>query len=145
MKITKHLVENPSDEAILIYHTADNGIVERIENLVAGESLTIVGYDEDGGRIVPTEKIECFYIEDTKVYFRCESGILRVKGRLYELEATLPVSFVKINQSTIINSTKIKRFDATLGGTLTVTLMCGFKDYVSRRSLKAVKERLGIK
>ena len=53
--------------------------------------------------------------------------------------------FVKLNQSCIVNIKKIECFDASLGGALKVTLKNGYRDYVSRRQLKAVKERLGLK
>ena len=33
----------------------------------------------------------------------------------------------------------------TLGGSLTVVLKNGYRDYVSRRQLKAVKERMGLR
>jgi acetyl esterase/lipase len=38
----------------------------------------------------------------------------------------------------------IKRFNTSVGGALTVTLQNGFRDYVSRRQLKSVKERLEL-
>ena len=44
----------------------------------------------------------------------------------------------------LINIDKIKRFDASLSGFLLVTLKNGYSDYVSRRNLKNVKERLGL-
>ena len=53
--------------------------------------------------------------------------------------------FLKINQSCIVSIDRIERFDVTPGGALTVIMKNGYKDYVSRRQMKAVKERLGIK
>ena len=40
---------------------------------------------------------------------------------------------------------KIKKFDTSVSGMLTVTFKNGYRDYVSRRNLKSVKERLGVK
>jgi DNA-binding LytR/AlgR family response regulator len=68
----------------------------------------------------------------------------RIKTRLYKLEETLPQNYVKINQSTIINIQKIDSFSSDFTGTLKVKLKNGFCDYVSRRNLKSVKERLGV-
>ena len=65
--------------------------------------------------------------------------------RLYQLEELLDASFVKINQSSIVNVKKIERFEASIGGALLVILQNGHRDYVSRRQVKAVKERIGFR
>ena len=39
----------------------------------------------------------------------------------------------------------IDRFNASIGETLLVIFKSGYKDYVSRRQIKNVKERMGIK
>ena len=39
----------------------------------------------------------------------------------------------------------ISHFDLSLGGTMKVVFKSGYKDYVSRRQIKNIKERLGIK
>ena len=83
-------------------------------------------------------------VEDGKVYALTESEKYRLKQRLYLLEEMLDVSFVKINKSCIANIRKIKKFDASFSGTLTVVFKNGYRDYVSRRNLKSVKERLGV-
>ena len=64
--------------------------------------------------------------------------------RLYQLEELLPSDFLKINQSCLVNIEKIKRFDSSIGASLRVMLDDGDRDYVSRRQLKTVKERLGL-
>ena len=61
------------------------------------------------------------------------------------IEEMLDESFVKINQSCLGNVKKIARFDASIGGSLMVTFRNAHRDYVSRRQLKTVKERMHIK
>ena len=61
-----------------------------------------------------------------------------------ELEEKLPLDFVKINQSCLANIKKIERFSASVGGSLKVIFKNGHTDYVSRRQLRTVKEKLGI-
>ena len=53
--------------------------------------------------------------------------------------------YLKINQSCIVNIKAIKQFDVSLGGSLMISLKNGYRDYVSRRQVKAVKERIGFK
>ena len=64
--------------------------------------------------------------------------------RLYSIEEKLSEDFIKINQSTVINIKKIQRFDVSVTGTLKVIMKNGYTDYVSRRRIKNVKERLGL-
>ena len=67
-----------------------------------------------------------------------------LKERLYSLEEKLPETFVRINQSCLANIKKMDRFDTTISGTLKIQFKNGHMDYVSRRQLKTVKERIGI-
>ena len=68
-----------------------------------------------------------------------------VKKRLYELYELAKDSFVYINQGCLANINKIAKFDVSIGGTLMVVFHSGYKDYVARRRLKEIKERMGIK
>ena len=88
--------------------------------------------------------INCFSVSDSKVYALTDNDRFFVKERIYELEAMLGEGFVKINQSCLVNASKIKKFESSIGGSLSVILEGGYKDYISRRQLKAVKERMGI-
>ena len=73
-----------------------------------------------------------------------EKEQLYLKQRLYQVEDNLDKDFIKINQSTIANIRMIERFSVSIGGSLQVIFKNGYKDYVSRRQLKSVKERMGI-
>ena len=81
---------------------------------------------------------------ENKVCAVLKDETYQLKERLYTLEEKLPQVFVKINQSCIANIEKIGRFDASISGTLKLTFKNGWTDYVSRRQLKSIKERLGI-
>jgi DNA-binding LytR/AlgR family response regulator len=70
---------------------------------------------------------------------------LLVKLRLYQLEERLDKCFIKINQSCIANVRQISKVEATFSGALSVVFKNGYRDYISRRNLKKVKERLGVK
>ena len=69
----------------------------------------------------------------------------QVKLRLYEIEDIVDENFIKINQSCIANIRQIEKVQATFSGSLSVVFKNGYTDYISRRNLKAVKERLGVK
>lgn len=140
----KIIIDQTREEEIVIYCKEKNRITDAIENLLAEECLTFLGQTEDGYKKLELNEIYFFRVEDNKIYAALEKEKYRIKTRLYKLEDCLPKNYVKINQSTIINIQKIDSFSSDFTGTLTVTLKNGFSDYVSRRNLKNVKERLGV-
>ena len=140
----KTIVGNDHDEEVIIYCKEISELVEKIENLIKNDAIQYIGYKDNKSVILDLNQVFGFTIESNKIYAITENDKLRLKSRLYQLENDLPQNFIKINQSTIVNSEKISHFDATFSGTLTVVLKNGFCDYVSRRNIKKVKERLGI-
>ena len=147
MKYTLHIDEG-HDEEIIVYARSRTPLIESIEKLINAEKLNthpIVGYIGDDIIEVDPEDVYCFLIEDKRLYASLKDTRVLVKHRLYEIEERLPDSFIKINQSSIANIRHIERFSVSIGASLTVHFKNGYRDYVSRRQLKAVKERLGIK
>ena len=115
-----------------------------IEELVLGKSLELFGYkDKNIVKLSPSD-VFCFTVENNKVYALCEREKYQIKQRLYLLEEILDRDFVKINQSCIANIRKISKFDTSITGTLMVSFKNGHRDYVSRRQMKKVKERIGF-
>ena len=89
-------------------------------------------------------EIECFIADNNKVFALYNKNKYTVKYKLYEIYELFNDNFIYINQSCLINVSKIKCFDVNFGGALKVILKSGYSDYVSRRQVKNVKERLGI-
>ncbi len=139
------IVINPNrDEEILIYAHEKSPLICEIEELVKNNSVDLIGYTENETVKLNLNDVYCFFTENNKVYALTEKEKYRLKSRLYQLEENLNNNFVKINQSCIANIKKIDRFKATVGGSLTVIFKNGYVDFVSRRNLKNVKERLGL-
>lgn len=144
MKVST-VIDPAREEEVIIHAHERTPLVDEIEALVAGRAEELIGYSE--GRVVPicASEVICFLVEDGKLYAMTGGEKLRLRMRLYQLEALLDASFIKINQSAIANVKKIKRFEASIGGALRVVFENGHRDYVSRRQLKAVKERIGFR
>ena len=138
------VIDKNRDEEILIYAHEKTPLICEIEELVYNTSVDLTGYKENETVKLNLNDVYCFITEDNKVYALTENDKYRVKIRLYQLEENLNNNFVKINQSCIANIKKIDRFKATVGGSLTVIFKNGYVDFVSRRNLKNVKERLGL-
>lgn len=132
------------EDEILIYSRERTELVNKIESLVLEENTELVGYIYRDAVRLDVSEIHCFVVEDNKVFALTEKQKYRLKQRIYTLEEMLDGNFVKINQSCIANIGKIRKFTASVSGSLNVTFKNGYSDYVSRRNVKKVKERLGI-
>ena len=138
------ILDNTHDEEILIYAHERNKTVEEIELLAAESSSQINGYLR--GEIVKLDakEVYCFTVDGGKLYAICENEKYLLKQRLYNIEEILDKGFIKINQSSIANTNKIQKFDASISGTLKVIFKNGYTDYVSRRNIRNIKERIGL-
>ena len=143
MKFTV-ILNSEREEEVIVYAKEKNSLVKSIEDLVNGADNYFIVQNESGIKRITEKEAYCFYIEDKKVYALTEKEKLLLKMRLYSIEEKLSEDFIKINQSTVINIKKIKRFDVSVTGTLKVIMKNGYTDYVSRRRIKNVKERLGL-
>ena len=54
-------------------------------------------------------------------------------------------SFIYINQVCLANINMISHFDVSISGSFIVVFKSKYKDYVSRRRIKEIKERMGLK
>ena len=137
------IIEPDREEEIVIYAKRRNELVDKIEALLNADE-ELVGYLEQSIIRLNREDIYCVMVEDSKVYAQTEKEKYLLKLRLYQLEERFSEDFLKINQSCLVNVSKIRRFDSSIGGSLMVVLKNGYRDYVSRRQLKTVKERIGF-
>ena len=140
MKI-KVVIDKNLDEDIVVYAKERNELVDKIERLADGPENIVAKRDRTLYNLDFSD-IVCFTAENNKVFAHAGKESFEVDEKIYELEEILPDNFLKINKSCIANIEKIKSFDATITGTLAVNFKNGYRDYVSRRRMKYVKERL---
>jgi len=134
-------IEPNREEEVIIYAHEKNDLVFKIEELLVKEKEELFGYSENEVFRLDPANILCFEANSGKVFAITANGKFSVKLRLYQLEEMFPKEFLKINQSCLIRVDKIKRFNSSIGGSLTVTLEGGYKDYISRRQLKKSKRK----
>lgn len=137
------------EESITLCVHKRTKLTDKIEEIVNdnqfNEDITnIYGYLENDIVLLKIEEISRFYVEDDKIYASINRKSYQIKKRLYQIEEILPSYFIKINKSSIVNINFLKKFNTSWKATLYVELKNGEKDYVSRRQIKKVKERLGI-
>lgn len=136
-------VDKAQEERIDIYIKEKSRIVEDIEKLISQESELLCHKDGEVYKLSFSE-IVLFSVENEKVAVFTENDKFFIRERLYMIEEKMPSDFIKLNQSAIGNIKKIRKFDCSVSGTLKVTFTNGLTDFVSRRQVKAVKERLGL-
>ena len=144
MKTRLIIDESREEEVIVVLHQQSN-IFDDIKRFVDGKESNIIGYKDSEIVILKEEDICCFFTEGNKVYANTIKDVYLIKKRLYQLEKELGLDFIKINQGCIANLKNVTRFNASFTGTLEVNFKNGYKDYVSRRELKKLKERIGVK
>ena len=133
-----------TDERVVIYAKENSILVSNIKEFVENSHNGFMGHGSNEIIKLDFDEIYCFSVIDNKVYAICKNEKLQLKERLYTVEESLPDYFIKINKSCIVNMNMIKSFDASISGTLKIHLKNGYVDYISRRQLKIVKERIGI-
>ena len=138
------IIDKSKEEEIIAVVHAPSSLTEQIENLIRGFSGKnhIMGYREDELRKLAYEEIECITVIERKVIAVCGDGKqYRVQERLRDLEAVLPLYFIRINKSALANEHRIARFDAVFSGGVDAVFQCGYREYVSRRCFAEIKRR----
>lgn len=143
MKI-KIVVDPTCEEEVVIFTRERTPLVEEIERLVSDKPLELLGFTDDESAILEYVKVSRFTVESDKIYAYVGAKRYRIKQRLYQIEQQAPDCFVRIHQSCLANLRQIARFEAAYSGTLRVVFKNGDVDYVSRRNVRHVKERLGV-
>ncbi len=143
MKFTL-LIDKSREQEVKVFAHKKSSLTDAIEKLVSDEAVEMVGYIDREAVMLDLISVNCFVVENNKIFALTNRDKLSMRLRLYQLEEKLPDIFIKINQSCIANIKQIRCFDASISGTLKVIFKNGHEDYVSRRQLKSVKERLGL-
>ena len=137
-------IEKVDEEKVLIYANERTKLIDEIESLVTSSDINITGSYNDEIIKIDITDVSCFLSENNKVFALINDKKYQIKQRLYQIEEMNLESFIKINQSCLANKKKIKKFESTIGGSLKVVFKNGYIDYISRRELKNVKQRMGL-
>ena len=140
----KVFIDKSKEEEVLVFAHERNALVNEIERIVQENNLELVGYKENEAGKLKLFDVNCFISENNKV-FALTNEKLQLKLRLYQIEEMLDENFILIYQSCIAYIRQIEKVQATFSGSFQVVFRNGYCDYISRRNLKSVKERLGVR
>jgi len=147
MKFTLIIDKEKDEEVVATVHER-TALTDEIEALVlkyAGADR-IPAYRDDHMKMLAFSDIECVTVLDGKTYaIDSKNQRYRLRQRLYELEALLPASFIRINKSTLANEKRLDRFAVTYSGAVDAVFQCGYTEYVSRRCFAQIKRRFHVK
>lgn len=105
----------------------------------------LFGIDEDQTTLLQPADVDYVYAEQRKVFAQQENRHFEIKMKLYEVEKLLiPHHFVRFSKSVIGNVNRIQRFELAFNGNLCVYFFSGNKEYITRKYVADVKEKLMI-
>ena len=140
----KMIIDQTKDEEIVATVHAPSDLTEKIQQLISEYTGTdrVAAWLEDDIQMLPFSEIVCITVLEGKTLAVDRNGKkYRLKQRLYELEAMLPPSFIRINKSSIANERLIERFAANFSGAVDAVFRGGYREYVSRRCFAQIKRR----
>ena len=144
----KLIIDKEKDEELVATVHSRSALTDEIEALVLKHAGTdrISAYRDDEMKMLAFSDIECVTVLDGKTYaIDFKNQRYRLRQRLYELEAILPSSFIRINKSTLANENRLDRFAVTYAGSVDAVFKCGYTEYVSRRCFAQIKRRFETK
>lgn len=141
----KLIIDPSREEEVVATVHAPSALTQTLEALVTESTDRIAAFTDDEWRLLEFTDIECITVLDGKTYaIDTQNRRYRLKQRLYELEALLPPSFIRINKSTLANQTRLERFVANYSGAVDALFRCGYREYVSRRCFADIKRRFDL-
>ena len=138
------IIDKDREESVTVVLNEPSALADEIRALCKADEKNLFAYDERGAVKLTLQEVYAFTVSDGRTVAVMRDSSLRMRERLYEIEEIAGAAFVRINQSCLVNVNEVKRFSASFGGSLLVEMKNGFSDYVSRRQIKAVKERMGL-
>lgn len=103
----------------------------------------MVFYKDTTEYYFPLERVLFFSTNDRQMDAHTANDVFQVKYKLYELENELPLNFLRVSKSTVINVDKIFSLTKNITSASSVEFANSHKEvYVSRHYFNALQNRL---
>lgn len=146
MKITIRVDENIEEEEIIIKCKELNSDIEKIQNIISKileRREQIIFYKGNIEYYIPLDEILFFETEANSIYGHVKDDMYEIKYRLYQLEEMLPIEFIRVSKSTILNVRHIRSINRNIISSSTIEFHNSHKKtYVSRHYYQEFKRRL---
>lgn len=103
----------------------------------------LFGIEDEQTILLHPNEIDFVYAENRKVYAAMKERRLEIRMKLYEIEKSLGSHhFMRFSKSVIGNINHIQKFELSFNGNLCVFFKSGNKEYITRKYVASIKERL---
>lgn len=147
MKVQLEIDEKVIEEKVTIEARSMSQEVTDLVNYIKRGSQQVQTLTARKGEEVHLINLADIYqlvIVDKVLYLKTATDELSTTLRLYQAKEILPVNFLQISQSEIINLTYLDHLSLTGNGLVKIVMKNGNYTYSSRRYLKSIKEVLGL-
>ncbi len=145
MKLRIEIADDLPEDEVYIRCRAVTDEISRLQRVIQGAAhkVELQLYIGDTEYYVSPEKILFFETADGKVSAHTRDRMYYTDTKLYELEALLPYTFVRVSKSCILNSAHVASLSHSLTGSAEATFFNSYKKaYISRMYYKILKEKI---
>lgn len=146
MKIRIEVNKDIDENEIVIKCKELNSEIYDIQKLLSDKlrkKSQLLFFKDNTEYYIKLDKILFFETFDNIIHAHVEDDIYEVKYKLYELEEILPIYFIRVSKSTILNTIKISSITKNITSSSLVEFYNTHKTtYVSRHYFKKLKIRL---
>jgi len=146
MKIKVEIDSGLQDLEVLIKSPEMNEEVIRLQNMVAGTASVgsnLIFYKKEKEFYFKADQVLFFETEGNDVYAHTKDDSFQVRHKLYELETLLPVYFMRVSKSTILNTREIYSISRNLTAASLIEFHGTHKTvFVSRNYYRVLYEKL---
>lgn len=144
MKVNIDIDENYEEDSITIKAKEWSEELEEIVKVIKKRKQPrLFGVESDQTALLDPETIDFIFAEQRKTFATVKDHQFEIKMKLYEVEEILfPHEFMRFSKSVIGNLNRIARFELSFNGTLCVYFHSGNKEYISRKYVGPIKEKL---
>lgn len=146
MKISIELDKTQSENEIIIRCHSLNEEIQKLQTAIsdiAMDARKFICYQNETEYYLPLDDILFFETEAGHIRAHTKDQFYLAKQKLYELEETLPGTFMRVSKSTILNTNHIFSITKNLAASSVVEFVGTHKQvYVSRYYYKPLKFKL---
>ena len=146
MKVVIEISGHLDEDEVIIRCKEITPQIQAIQKAIAAQpesSPKLVFYSGNEEYYFTLKSIYFFETSADKVYAHTADSVYLVKLRLYELEKSLPLDFIRISKSTILNVRHILSIDRNITAASRIQFHKSHKQvYASRFYYKALRQRM---
>lgn len=144
MKIKIEIDENLAESEIIIRsNKLDEEVLSIQKKLASRDMSTIKVLQNEKEVYLKLSEILFFESDSRNMIAHTKKDSFTVKSKLYELEGVLPLSFIRVSKSTILNVDNVYSVSKNITSSSLIEFKNSFKKvYVSRNYYKVFKDRL---